>query len=442
MNSLPLQVVIDEVHPNNKWELILIKNDLFSKFIIKKGVYYYNIVDITPFKNIRYSIHLNEELNSICLGEYRPLLADNGFISILPIVLNGNEYVINIRTKIIYIRPKNITYLFSKYTSYNTEIFNECYYGGIYKPYLNAENHTGQLFIQMIPNSQKYSQPISNMNHTPNNIQNKYVSVHQYDKMQSSKSLLGDKMLNQNEYNGMNNPQLFNVKTIEDIHRVDSITFIVPFLEKHTNNKGMLEKTLWSIVNNVQKKMIIVVTNKEHFELNPELMKYVSIYQYGFYVGKLGYENRLNVLMKNGFDIASFYNTIINQTVKTDSYIIWNYNWLLVNQWNISETNLCIPIYNYYLFNGNEYQSKNYTFGVLLDNKKRYSSTSDFMNIYVPNIKQTLINIKAPIKCLYSEEDYLEVKSAMVYENNKELKNFYESILNNTIPDYILAKLE
>ena len=41
--SVPIQVLVDIVHPSNKWELVFIKNEVISKLIIKKGIYYYEL---------------------------------------------------------------------------------------------------------------------------------------------------------------------------------------------------------------------------------------------------------------------------------------------------------------------------------------------------------------------------------------------------------------
>jgi hypothetical protein len=429
VNNIPIQVLIDVVHPSNKWELVCIQNNQMNRFIIKKGVFYYDINDIGLFRNFRYTVKVAEETATVSLGEYRPLLSDMMYLTLLPISFNGNEYIANIRTKIVYIKPKNTTLMLTKNTEFNTDAFSNYFYGGIFHQYLNTDNHTGQLFINMIPSKAQKM--------IPDNFQERFNKQTAYDTARRNNSLLGDKLLMKNEY-ALNTPQTFVLQNTEKVIGYNKISFIVPFLEKHTNNYEQLIKTLWSIVNHVENKEIFLVTNKNGLELPVELIQHVKIYNYNFYVGSLGYENRLNVMMKNGYDRCNFYNNIINYLVKTDCYIVWNYNWELYDKWNVSEVNVCLPIYNYYSFSENEYRSKSYTFGLLVDNRKRYSNTPDFMNIYIPGINNTITNIIIPVKSVYSESDYLDNKNKVTYEDNKELKDFYERMANGQIPEYII----
>jgi hypothetical protein len=431
VNNIPIQVLIDVVHPNNKWELVCIQNSQMNRFIIKKGVYYYNINDMSIFRNHRFIVKPEENSVSVCLGEFRPLVADMMYLTLLPISFNGNEYIVNIRTKIVYIKPRNITLMLAKNTEYNFETFKNYFYGGIYNPYLNSENHTGQIFLKMLPSAvQKI---------IPDNIQNRYNRQMEYDEVQRTKSLLGDKMLLKNDYVAMREPQKFVVHLEDTVTGVDRITFIVPFLEKHHNNYEQLVKTLWSIVNNVEKKEIFLVTNKAGIELPADLIGHVNIYEYKFYVGSVGYENRLNVMMRNGYDLCNFYNSIIGYLVKTDSYIVWQYNWELVDKWNVSEVNVSIPVYNHYVFNGKGYKSKSYVLGHLADNRKRYSNTPDFMNIYIHGVNNVVTNVISPIKCVYSESDYADMKNSVTYDNNREVKDFYEKMGKDEVPEYIIT---
>ncbi len=430
VNHIPIQVLIDVVHPSNKWELVNIQNQQTNRFIIKKGIYYYDINDFSLFRNFRYSVKPSENV-TVSLGEFRPLLADMMYLSLLPISFNGNEYIVNIRTKIVYIKPKTITLMLPKNTEYNFEQFKDYFYGGIFHQYLNSENHTGQLFVNMIPSNT--TKPI------PNNFQNQFNKQLMYDQQQKNKSLLGDKLLMKNDYVAMREPQKFSLQKTEVVTPLDKVTFLVPFLEKHSANYEQLIKTLWSIVHFVPNKEIFVVTNKTQFELPSELVDKVKIYYYKHYVGTQGYENRLNVMMKNGYDLSSFYNTIINALVRTDSFTMWQYNWELYDQWNVSEVNAVFPIYNYYRVGDQEYRSKSFVYGVIVDNKKRYVNTGDFMNVYLPGIQNVISNIVIPVKNIYSEVDYMEIKNQVTYESNKEVKDFYEKIQGNVIPEYIMT---
>ncbi len=446
-SQIPIQVLIDIVHPNNKWELVCLQSNTGNRFLIRKGIYYYTLNDITFFRNYNFRISQNENLQ-VDLGEFRPLISDMMYLTLLPIGFNGNEFIVNIRTKIVYIKPKNVTLMLPKNSEYNFDIFKDYFYGGIFNQYLNSDNHTGQLFISIIPNYDKH-QSINHPNKPshiklhetkqpiPNNYQDNFNNQLNYDKKQISKSLLGDKLLMKNEYVAMEQPQKFNINKNEKVIGVNKITFLVPFLEKHNNNMNQLVKTLWSLINNVDNKEIIVVTNKDNFELPTELVHHISVYRYNYYVGSLGFENRLNILMKNGFDLASFYNNIISTLVKTDSFIIWKYNWELINIWNITEVNVSFPIFNYYNYSNTEYKSRTYTFGILLDNKRRFVNTPDFMNVYIPNINNTITNLIIPIKSIYNIDDYLDIKNRITYEDNKEIKEFYENIEKNIVPDFI-----
>lgn len=463
MADIPLQILIDIVHPNNKWELILIQNQETNKLVIKKGIYYYDVNDINIFKNQKYSIKPFDNDLKVHLGEFRPLLTDMMYLTLLPIGFNGNEFIVNVRTKIVYIKPMNVTLMLTKNNTYNFDAFKDYYYGGIFNQYLNADNHTGQLFISIIPGQNRNLQKQNNSlqskqtpalqqsinqniinsnsissNSIPNNFDNNFNKPLNYDKIKSSTSLLGDKLLMSNNYVQMKQPQKFDVPVSEKIIGINKITFVVPFLEKHNNNIEQLNKSLWSIVNNVDNKEILLVTNKNNFELSPDLINYVTIFRYNNYVGTLGFENRLNVIMRNGFDIASFYNNIITNLVKTDTFIIWKYNWEIYNPWNIVEVNIGFPIYHHYKYNGKEYQSKTFSYGIVLDSRKRFSNTQDYLNIFIPGISGVVTNQIIPIKSVYSEIDNLDVKNKITYEDNKELKDFYEKIGSGQIPEYII----
>jgi hypothetical protein len=74
---------------------------------------------------------------------------------------------------------------------------------------------------------------------------------------------------------------------------------------------------------------IVLVTNNQKLQLPEHMYKIVTIVPYTKYVGYLGYENKLNMKIDNGYDIASFYNTLITNIVKTQLYTIWSYNWAI-----------------------------------------------------------------------------------------------------------------
>ena len=436
--NIPTQVLIDVVHPTNKWELVSIRNSQINQLIIRKGNYFYNLNNISLFKNFNFSIRPYNE-SSICLGEFKPLFIDMMYLSLLPISLNGNEFILNIRTKIVYIKPKNITLMLSKNTEYNFETIKNYYYGGIFNQYLHCENHTGKLFIETIPSKNKTSNsvivPEKPIKEIPNNFNNNFNKKLNYDQVQLNNSLLGDKLLISNNY-VTNKPLMINVSQNGNVLEVNKIIFIIPYLEKHDNNIQQLYNSLRSIIYNVDNKEIYLITNKESFELDPEFINHIQLIRYPNYVGSLGFENRLNNLMKNGYDLAYFYNYIINNLVKSECYIIWKYNWILTDKWNINEANVSFPIYNYYKYKEKEFKSKTFVNGILADSKKRFNTTPDLMNIYLPNINM-LTNLIIPIKCVYGELDYENVKNKITYDENRELKDFYENIMKDQIPDYI-----
>lgn len=434
MTDIPLHILTDIVHPNNKWELQMIQNLDINQLIIKKGLYYYTIEHLHLFKNqpVAVKSSLDAKFN---LGIFRPLLTDIMYISQIPISFNGNEFIVNSKTKIIYIKPKNITIMIPKNTSYNIESVKDYFYGGIFNQYLNSENHTKQLFTSIIPG---YNKPNTTINNSQNNYENNFNKLLKYDTLQSSNSLLGDKLLMSNNYVKMKEPQKFALQNIEKVWEVNQITFVIPYLEKHHNNSEQLIKSIWSIIRHVNNKQILLVTNKDSFELPLDLVHHVKLYKYNGYIGTLGFENRLNVMMKNKADLASFYNNIIENFVKTDTFIIWKYNWELIEEWNIVEVNTTFPIFNYYYYNSKEYTSKLFSIGMILDNKRRYISTNDYFNICVPGIFNITNNLKIPIKCIYTEKDYVDVKNKLTQDDNRELKDFYIKMEKNEIPQYII----
>jgi hypothetical protein len=430
----PLKIGIDIVHPSNGWNIILLNEGASKKYIIKKNEYYYELHTTSYFKNCPFSEKFIQALPDlrVNLGHFKPLMTEHSFLNELPIEIQGNQFIMNSRTNIIYIKPKNIVLGIQKKLKFEQSIFKDCLFGGMYHNFLHCENHTNQLFLNVMQIK------IPKLNN-PNAYGKQFISKLEYDKQLSVKSLLNDKILNNNPYTVMKNPQAFQVPQPEETKKINKLTILIPYLDKHTNNRAQLEKTITSIfkfMNNIP-FIIYVVTNKDTYEFNNELMSKVKIMLYKNYVGSFGIENRLNVSMRNKCDLATFYNFIIQNYVVSDSFIIWEYNWELYNNWNVLEGNLAIPIYNYYNYNNQEYKSKYNVFGLLLDNTKRYMNTRDLTNVFVP-IKKTLTDILVPIKNIYTLEDYEDIRNRVTFENNREVKDFYNNIMDGKVPEYIL----
>lgn len=438
--KVPTNILLDPVHPSNGWEIILLEKENCRVFIIKKGYYYYELNSTAYFKNCRFTSRPVQSMNDLdCfLGEYKPLVSDNQFLTILPIQIQGNEFIINSRTNIVYLKPKNIVVGFPKTNKYRLEDISSYYFGGIFNNYAHSENHTNQYFINVVPSTKKPQNNPYLVKNIPNEFGKQYFNKLDYDKSQLEKSLLGDKTLLMNPYTVMNKPQKFAIESKEGVKKIERITIIIPFLDNYTNNLEQLEKTLKSLIEYMENCDIFIVTNLEHFEINSDIMKKIQVIKNYSYVGNLGQENRLNNLMRNGYDVANFYNYIISTLVKNDTYIIWNYNWELYDKWNILEHNLAVPIYNYYIYNETIYKSKNYIYCYILDSHKRYYTTPDLMFVY-PNINKTMLSLLVPVKNIYSITDYEIEKHKITTVINNELKHFYENILENKIPDYILA---
>jgi hypothetical protein len=431
---VPFKIALDVVHPSNGWSIILLNEGSTKKYIIKKNEFYYELHTTSYFKNCPFTEKFIQALPDlrVNLGYFKPLINDQSYLNELPIEIQGNLFIMNNRTNIIYIKPNNIVLGIQKRLKFDQGILQNCLFGGMFHNFLHSENHTNQPFLNVM----QIKKPKPN---NPNVFGKQYVNKLEYDKQLSNKSLLEDKILNNNPYTIMKKPQVFQVPQPEETKKIQKITILIPYLNKHTNNKEQLERTISSILKFMNNSIfaIYVITNKDTYEFDNELMSRVKVVLYKNYVGSLGIENRLNVSMKNKCDIATFYNFIIQNYVVSDTFIIWEYNWELYGNWNVLESNLAIPIYNHYKYGDKEYKSRNSTYGLLLDQTKRYVNTRDLTNVYVP-VKKTLTNILVPVKNVYTLEDYEDIRNRITFETNREVKDFYRNIMEGRVPEYIL----
>ena len=159
---------------------------------------------------------------------------------------------------------------------------------------------------------------------------------------------------------------------------------------------------------------------------------------YTRYLGKIGYENRLNVLMDNGYDIGSFYNYLINNYVKTYIYTIWGYNWE-IECWSSSiATSRKFIVQNYYTYNNSSYKSlRSNTVGYVLLNKNRFMNTSDMFDITVNGVGVKDIDNNIVVKGNYTEIEVKETQGLLLYGNELEVRDFYLNISKGIKVDYV-----
>ena len=215
-------------------------------------------------------------------------------------------------------------------------------------------------------------------------------------------------------------------------------TFLIPYLDRITTNIDSLIRSIESIIKHVNKYRIIVVTSDQNLKLPDNLQKNVMILPYTRYISKLGYENKLNIIMQNGYDIATFYNFLISNYAKTNLCIIWNYNWVIDcwNNTNTSSRTIIIP--NYYLYKGDLYKSsKACRIGYLLNNKNKYSTTNDLLDIVVNGLGMKELETKSIVKGIYDDVDLLERKNMLLYGNELEIKDFYNNITSGLNINYV-----
>jgi hypothetical protein len=415
--QIPLSIILDVVSQQNNWELVLYNNSL----CIKKHNYYYTTESSYQFKG---KPSLETNTNMIYLGEYKPLMLDSNNFSSLPIVINNNNFIVNKLTNIVYVKSKELVILIPHNTPYDFELYATYSFAGNYNPYLNSRGTSSKLFVDMIPNSiikQKkviepksivYSDPLENtLSDNPYPINPKTEVLDQRNNI----ALANNTMVN-----------------------INMTTFLIPFIDRITTNINSLIRGIESIIKHVDKYRIIVVTSKQNLKIPEHLQKCVMILPYTRYISKMGYENKLNIIMQNDYDVSTFYNFLISNYVKTSFHIIWNYNWEIEswNNSNMSSKTILVP--NYYLHNGNLYKSsRGCRFGYLLYGKNKYITTNDLFDVVVNGLGIRELDQKIVVKGIYDDLDVLDRKNMLLYGNELEMRDFYDNISNGLNVNYV-----
>jgi hypothetical protein len=401
-----MSILLEPVTTQNGWNLIKYNNML----AIKKDNYYYSTNSHYHFKGRPIDIYDN---NLIYLGEYKSVMCDTNYFRSLPIVVNNHSFFVNTLTNIVYIKSKEIIIIIPGSIPYNNELYATFTFAGVYNPYMNSIGTSGKSFISMIPqapankiakveiNPTKYTSPIENT-------------------------------LTENPYPTKN----MNIPGNITILNGNVITFIIPFLS--TKNVNSLINTIKSIIDKVNNYRIIVVNSDYNLVLPENIKERVMLLPYTRYVGRLGYENRLNVIMGNTYDMASFYNYLITNYVKTYIYTIWNYNWQ-IESWPVSITsNKTFMVPNYYNYNNNIYKSLNSgKSGYILSNKSKYNTTNDMFDIIVNGLGIRDIDNNIKIKGNYNELDLYEREGLLLYGNESEIRDFYIKMKDEIKVEYV-----
>jgi hypothetical protein len=281
---------MEPVTPQNGWCLIIYNNVLG---IIKTGTpYYYSVSNCYHFCHSKPVI--NYTPNLVYLGEYKPVMLDSNYFASLPLSINDNVFFVNQLTRIVYIKPRELVIIIPQTMPYDFKLYESFTFAGNYNPYLNSKSTSNKLFSDVIPKVVPHRTPKVDTSER-----------HHIDPVENT--------LTDNPYPNMTQAptslkQVFNIPS----PNTSIITFIIPFLANITKNTNSLIKTVESIVNNVAFYKIFIVTNVNNLQFPENINKIVTIVPYTKYVGRLGYENKLNIKIDNGYDAASFYNFLIS----------------------------------------------------------------------------------------------------------------------------------
>jgi hypothetical protein len=401
-----MSILLEQVTAQNGWHLIIYNNTLS----IKKDNYYYSTSGPYHFRERPINIC---DSNLIHLGEYKPVMNDTSYFRSLPMVVNNHSFFVNTITKIVYIKSKDIIIIIPGSIPYNNELYSSFTFAGVYNPYMNSSGTSGKSFMSIIPRAQV----------------NKTAKV---ETTQTNYTSPVENTLTENPYPTKNTNIPGNITILNG----NMITFIIPFL--YTKNLDSLINTIKSIIDKVNSFRIILVTSDYKLVLPEIIRDIVMILPYTRYVGKLGYENRLNVIMGNGYDMASFYNYLISNYVKTHIYTIWNYNWE-IETWPVSiSSNRTFIVPNYYKYSDNIYKSLNSAKnGYILSNKKKYNTTGDMFDILVNGLGIKDIENTIKIKGNYSESELQEKEGLLLYGNELEIRDFYRKMNNGIKVEYV-----
>lgn len=410
-NNIPYPIVMEPVTPQNGWYLILYNNTL----CIRKNntPYYYSTNSVYHF-NSRPMLEYTPNL--LYIGEYKPIMMDSNYFASLPLNINDNLFFVNQMTRVVYIKPKDLVIIIPQTMPYDFKLYENFTFAGNYNPYLNSVATSNKKFSDMIPKTVYHNTPRVDTS-----------EKHHVEPIENT--------LTENPYPKNNPNKISNVQK-QPFHipapNSSIITFIIPFLTNFTTNTDRLFNTIESIMAKVVYSKIFLVTNNSNLQLPDNVSKLVTIVPYAKYVGRLGYENKLNIKMENGYDVASFYNSLIDNLVKTQLYTIWNYNWC-IEGWNDTIVSTrCFSIPNYYICSEEVYKSNKYgRIGYILSGKMKYTTSPDGYDIIINGIGVNKMDNMVKIRGNYDNTDYLDRKCIMLYGNEIEVKTFFDNMKNN-----------
>ena len=378
------------IHENNGWTLyhsgthfyILKKNQYFT--LPPQQLYHFTHTTATATTRLKPQF--------IHLGEYKPTCADSAFFSALPLVYNNHTFFVNTNTQIVYITPPpnhnngggGIPSLqLPQTTSYNFNLCGNYKFAGMYHPYTNATSHfahkTFLQFISPLAATAAAAAAATPPTPPPTPIRN-------------------------------------------------NITFIIPFI--HTTNTESLNRTITSLQTHVAEPFTIVILTPH--VIPSQYPPNIQIVPYTNYVGHLGFENRLNILMNNKYDRATFYNSFIATYGKlTPLCAIWEYNWLL-EKWHPARGMFKVP--NFYQQKDLYLPSPQNTgkVGALLHGKTdTYSTTPDQQDTAL----KLPINHEMVVKGIYTPHDARDWQNLVPYGNLIEMKQYFATPIISTISE-------
>ena len=409
-NNIPYTIIMEPVTPQNGWYLIIYNNTLG----IRKNntPYYYSTNNVYHFSNTRPIMDCTPNL--VYIGDYKPVMMDSSYFASLPLNINDNVFFVNQITRIVYIKPKELVIIIPQSMPYDFKLYESFTFSGNYNPYLNSTSSSNKIFSEVIPKAvpHRTAKVDTSEKHHIDPIENTLTDNPYPNIVHAPKSL----------------KQVFNIPASNS----NIITFIIPFFNNITSNTVSLFKTIDSIIKSVTFYRLFLVTNNQKLQLPEHMSKIVTIVPYTKYVGNLGYENKLNVKIDNQYDLASVYNYLISNLVKTQLYTIWNYNWL-IEEWNDSIVSIrCFSVANYYIYGEETYKSNKYgRIGYILSGKMKYNTSMDGYDIGVNGINMNNIDNKIKIRGIYDELDYIDRKCMLSYGNEIEVKGFFENKKNN-----------
>ena len=377
---------MDIINEQNGWVLCCSRDNSKLLFVLhgrKKGYYRVAGPTLSHFKKAPQVLLGEAPVGLFYLGEYKPVCADAAHFRKLPMM----SIIVNPCTNIAYsikssMEENNETK--KKKEEEDKEIVNlhSCKFAGPYHPHLNADSYMeGQTLLRAV------------------------------------------------NYN---------------LGQAYAMTFIIPFLHTHTTNVKSLTRTIASIKANVSECAVVVVTDSKTLEMVADLCettKSAVIYavEYQGYVGHLGFENRLNVLMQNNSDRASFYNYLLRTYGSgTKRCAIWEYNWVITTTTTTNTTALFnyrgvfkVPLW-WRQCETEEDKEEEMTgqavLGAVLNaSTDKYGTTSNGQNVTLPSFLPTLPVL---MKAHYSEYDVSEWRHRCLYGHQVGVKLFFENLSN------------